>query len=128
MLAWTGEVAARDDRDFPAARAMFVERLAIMRQLGSPRGIAAALNGLAGLMSDPQAAGAECDPSGARALAEESLAIMRGMGDRQGMAHSLFLLGRLARQAGDIAEHGRDAGGDSPRQRETGARRRGSSG
>jgi len=89
------------DKDFAGAQELLKETLAIWRQLGDPKGIAGTLNGLAELMSNPDIAGLACDPGAARALAEESLAMMRELDDKQGMAHSLFLLGRLARQVGE---------------------------
>lgn len=95
---------AANDRDTAAAMRMQYERLEICRQLGDRNGCAAALNGLAWLMSD--SAAPEHDPAAARSLAGESLAIMRELGDRQGMAHSLYHLGHLARYVGDNAAAG----------------------
>jgi non-specific serine/threonine protein kinase len=103
LLGEAAQVAAHD-RDFAAARQMFTEALAIMRQLGDRRGIASDLNGLAWLLSESGLAGLEHDPVAARAFAAESLAMMREADDRQGMAHSLFRLGSVARQIGDHVE------------------------
>jgi non-specific serine/threonine protein kinase len=93
VLAWAALVAAADG-DSVRAKQMYAEGLTISRHLDDQVGIAIALNGLAGL---------EADPNAARPLAEESLAIMREAGDQQGMAHNLFLLGRLAHHVGDYA-------------------------
>jgi predicted ATPase/DNA-binding SARP family transcriptional activator len=71
----------------------FAESLTIMEQLSDQKGIANALNGLAVL---------ESDANEARALAETSVAIMRQLGDRQGLAGSLYYMGRIARQIGDL--------------------------
>jgi non-specific serine/threonine protein kinase len=92
------------DGDFAGAKQLLTESLAIWRELGDRIRIAGTLNGLAGLTGNPDVAGAHYDVVTARELAEEGLAIMRELGDLQGMAHSLYLLGRLARQSGDESE------------------------
>jgi len=81
--------------DYPAARTLNEESLAIQRQLGDRKGAAASLNYLGGVACD------QGDYSAARALCEESLAIRRELGDRWGMAGSLNNLGNIARHQGD---------------------------
>src|SRR6185369_8707728 len=71
----------------------FAESLAIMRQVGHPKGIAEALNGLALLESDAHRS---------LALAEQSVALMRELGDRSGLADSLYYMGRIGRERGDF--------------------------
>ena len=83
--------------DYPAARALDEESLAIRRQSGDRRGIAASLNNL-GLVTCDQG-----DYPAARALYEESLAIKRELGDRSGIANSLNNLGNVAYDQGDLA-------------------------
>jgi tetratricopeptide (TPR) repeat protein len=83
------------DGDSATARRLATERLAIYRQLGDRPGVASALTGLVWLEGDPLAA---------RALAEESLSIVRELDDRHGIAQSLYLLGHLAREAGNHEE------------------------
>src|SRR5262249_55657457 len=84
------------------AKKFLTEMLAAARQLGSSGGISSALTGLAWLLSEPNSAGAEYDLGAARVLVEESLSLMREMGDRRGMTHSLFQLGCIAHQLGDL--------------------------
>ena len=115
--------------DYLAARALGEESLAIRRQLGDWKGIAASLNNL-GMVACDQA-----DYPAARALAQESLAISRELGNRVGIANSLNNLGNVAydqaelgigpralpREPGDRAGTGR-SGGRSPRARQPGER------
>ena len=82
--------------DFPAARALNEESLAIRRQLGDRRGIAPSLNNL-GLVACDQG-----DYRGGSALYEESLAIKRELGDRSGIANLLNNLGNAAYERGDF--------------------------
>ena len=63
------------------------ESLALSRQLGDKKGIAAALHGLA------LAARSEGDSAKARAMLEESLAISRELGDEWSVVYSLLYLG-----------------------------------
>ena len=86
-----------DQSDFPAARALYEESLAIRRKLGDRWGIATSLNNL-GLLAREQD-----DYPAARALSEESLAIQRELGDREGIALSLTNLGSVASAQGDDA-------------------------
>jgi predicted ATPase/class 3 adenylate cyclase len=81
--------------DYPAAQTAHEEGLAIRRQLGDQRGIAACLNDLG------NTAHAQGDYAAAQARYEESLAIRREMDDRRGIAASLNNLGSLAFQQGD---------------------------
>ncbi len=81
--------------DYPAAKVLFEESLAIVRELGFQRGIASSLNNL-GLVALNQS-----DYPAARALFEESLAIERELGDRFGVAVSLSNLGYAALHQGD---------------------------
>src|SRR5690349_17792308 len=80
VLAGAAHVVAAEG-DFASAKRLFTERLEIWRQLGDRIGIANALNGLAGLIGDPDVAGPECDPIAAHPLAEESLAMMQELGN-----------------------------------------------
>jgi predicted ATPase/Tfp pilus assembly protein PilF len=83
--------------DYPGARALGEESLAIRRQLGDRKGIAASLNNL-GLVACDQG-----DYPAARALYEESLAIKRELGDRVGIANSLNNLGNVAYDQAELA-------------------------
>ena len=93
----TAGVLAYQQGDYPAARALDEESLAIQRQLGDRRGIAGSLNNL-GLVACDQG-----DFAAARLLHEESLAIMRELEDRKGIANSLNNLGNVAYDQGDFA-------------------------
>ena len=88
MLAWF-------QGDYPAARNMHEESLAIRRELGDRGAIARSLNNL-GLVAWDQS-----DYTSARALYEESLAINREQGARESLARSLNNLGLLAFEQGD---------------------------
>jgi predicted ATPase/class 3 adenylate cyclase/Tfp pilus assembly protein PilF len=90
-------VLAYQQGDYPAARTLDEESLAIHRQLGDRRGIAASLNNL-GLVACDQG-----DFPAARLLHEESLAIVRELGDRKGIANSLNNLANVAYDQGDFA-------------------------
>ena len=90
-------VLAYQQGDYAAARALDEESLAIQRQLGDRKGIAASLNNL-GLVACDQG-----DYSAARALYEESLAIKRELGDRSGIANSLNNLGNVAFDQAEFA-------------------------
>jgi tetratricopeptide (TPR) repeat protein len=92
VLAVTGWLL-ESSGDPMQGKQFFAESLTIMEQLGHPKGIADALNGLAVL---------ESDANEARDLAEKSVAILRALGDRQGLADSLYHRGRVARQIGDL--------------------------
>jgi non-specific serine/threonine protein kinase len=81
--------------DYPAARALQEESLAICRELGDRFGIASSLNSLGNVAFN------HGDHPAARALLEESLAIRRELGDRFGIASSLNSLGNVAFNQGD---------------------------
>jgi predicted ATPase/class 3 adenylate cyclase len=91
MAGWL----ASPQGDYPAARALLQESLAICQELGHKRGTAFALYGL-GL-----AAWNQGDYGAARALYEESLAICQELGDKQGIAEALNGLGIVAWNQGD---------------------------
>jgi len=76
--------------DYPAAKALHEESLAIRRELGDRSGIAISLNLLG------NAALNQGDCATARALLEEALAIHRELGDWYGIAVSLGNLGLVA--------------------------------
>ncbi len=83
--------------DYASARAFHHESLAIVREIGDRRGIAASLNNL-GLMALAQG-----DYASARAFYEESLAIFREIGDRRGIANTLNNLGNVVCSQSDYA-------------------------
>ena len=83
--------------DYPAARALHEECLAIRRELGDRRGVAASLGNL-GTVARIQG-----DIRSARLLHEESLAIRRELGSRGSIARSLNNLGNVALDQGDYA-------------------------
>jgi predicted ATPase/class 3 adenylate cyclase len=88
-------ILARYRGDYLATRRLHEESLAIARQLGDRRGMAASLSNL-GIVATEQN-----DQPAARALYEECLAIMRQLGDRRGIAASLGNLGNVAVDLGD---------------------------
>jgi tetratricopeptide (TPR) repeat protein len=81
--------------DYPAARALYEESLAIRREVADRLGIAASLSNL-GIVTLNQG-----DYPAAKALFEESLAIRRELGDRFGIAVSLSNLGYALLNQGD---------------------------
>jgi predicted ATPase/DNA-binding winged helix-turn-helix (wHTH) protein/Tfp pilus assembly protein PilF len=81
--------------DYPAARALLEESLAIRRELGDRSGIAASLSNLGNVAVN------QGDHPAARALQEQSLAIRRELGDRFGIAASLNNLGGVVYMQGD---------------------------
>ena len=81
--------------DFPAARALHEESLAIRRELGDRFGIAASLGNLGNVAVN------QGDHPAARALQEQSLAIYRELGDRFGIAATLNSLAVLALKHND---------------------------
>ena len=94
--ALTGAGAlALQQGDYPAARALHGESLAIRRQLGDRRGIASSLGNLGNVFYD------QGDYPTARALYEESLAIWRELGDQRGIARALNNLAGAAHDQGD---------------------------
>jgi len=88
-------VLSFDQADYPAARALHEESLAIRRELGDRSGIAASLNNLGSVVHN------QGDYPAARALHEEGLAIRRELGDRSGIASALNNLGNVAVNQGD---------------------------
>jgi tetratricopeptide (TPR) repeat protein len=82
--------------DYPAAKVLLEECLAIMRELGDRGSIAGSLNNLGEVACNLD------DREAARAFFEESLAIRRELGDRSGVAYSLGSLGSLACDRGDL--------------------------
>ena len=95
VLNVTG-VLAYYQSDYPAARALQEECLAIRRHVGDKRGMASSLNNLGNVAQD------QGDYPAARSLHEESLAIVRELGDRRRIAASLGNLGSVARNHGDF--------------------------
>jgi predicted ATPase/class 3 adenylate cyclase len=89
VLAW-------QQGDYPAARTLHEESLAIQRELGDRRGIAYSLNNL-GTVATSQG-----DHAAAWALCEESLAIIRGLGNRWHIAGSLINLGSIDYLQGNL--------------------------
>jgi non-specific serine/threonine protein kinase len=81
--------------DYPAARALYEESLAIRRELGDRSGMAGSLGNLGNVALE------QGDYRAARALQEQSLAIKRELGDRTGMSISLSDLGEVALYQGD---------------------------
>ena len=88
-------VMACHQTDYPAARALHEESLAIKRQSGDRRGMAASLGNLGNVTYG------QGDFAAARALHEEALAIWRELRDPGGMAASLGNLGNVALEQGD---------------------------
>jgi len=93
----TAGILAYYQSDYPAARALHEESLAIRRQLDHRRGIATSLNSLGNVLYEVG------EFVSAQALHEESLAIKRELGDRRGMAASLNNLGNVAVDRCDFA-------------------------
>jgi non-specific serine/threonine protein kinase len=83
--------------DYRAARTLGEESLALVRELGDRKGIAASLDNLATL------AYGEGEYASCRALHEESLAIFREVHDRWGTAATLDNLGTVVCVQGDYA-------------------------
>lgn len=81
--------------DFTVGRALHEESLAIFRELGDRKGIAASLNGLGSTAHN------QGDAEVALAHHKESLALQRELGDRWGVGASLNNLGFLAVWQGD---------------------------
>lgn len=88
VLAW-------HQGDYPSARALYEESLAMRRELGDRKGISISLNNLGAL------AFRLTEYAFARTCFEESLAIRRELGDRHGIAYSLNNLGNLAHDQRD---------------------------
>src|SRR5258706_5329523 len=94
-VLYAASVLSYHQGDYPAARALQEESLAICRELGDRFGIASSLNSLGNMAFN------QGDYPAARTLHEESLAIRRELGDRSGSAGSLNNLGLAARNQGD---------------------------
>jgi predicted ATPase/DNA-binding CsgD family transcriptional regulator len=92
-------VLAHSQGDSRQAKVLCEESLALFRELGDKRGIAASLNGLGLIVG--QATRARNDYAVARALYEESLAIVRELGDIWGIAETLWDFARVAFYQGD---------------------------
>ena len=86
--------------DYPAARGLFDESLAVARQLGDRGSAARSLNRLGSVAYSQGSYGS------ARALFEECLAIMRELGDRNGMDASLTNMGHVAVEQGNYPAAG----------------------
>lgn len=89
-------VLARNQGDYAAAGMLHEESLAIRRQHGDRRGIAASLNSLGNVESE------RGDHAAARSFHEESLATYRALDDRHGMASALNNLGIASMYSGDF--------------------------
>ena len=93
----TAGILAYYQSDYPGARVLHEESLAIRRQLDHRRGIATSLNNLGNVLYEVG------DYASAWAVHQESLAIKRELGDRRGMAASLNNLGNVALDRCDFA-------------------------
>jgi len=92
-------ILAHSQGDYRQAKVLCEESLALFRELGEKRGMAASLNGLGLIVG--QATRARNDYAVARALYEESLAIVRELGDIWGIAETLWDFARVAFYQGD---------------------------
>lgn len=81
--------------DYPQARALLEEALALQRRLGNRLEISRCLTNLGNVAQSQR------DASTARVLYEEALALKRELGDQQGIALVLNNLGIMARDEGD---------------------------
>jgi predicted ATPase len=90
-------VLASEQRDYPAADALFHESLAIARQLDDKHGVAVSLNALA---VDARDRG---DVTASRGLFEESLRLWRELQDAPATARSLSNLASVVKLQGDYA-------------------------
>ena len=84
--------------EYARAQTLFEESLAMQRKLGNKRGIAAALNQLAGGILVTQS-----DSALGRSLLEEALSLNREIGDKEGIAVSSSLLAEWALSLNDLA-------------------------
>jgi non-specific serine/threonine protein kinase len=89
---------AQTQGEHERARARYEESLALWRDLGDRRGVAASLNSLGNV------AIYQGDHGRARTCYEESLALFRGLGDKQAMADPIHNLGLLAYSEGDLEQ------------------------
>jgi tetratricopeptide (TPR) repeat protein len=83
-------------RDYPAARALHEESLALYREIGDKAGIASCLNNLGNVARE------QGNYPAARALYEESLTLYREIGDKRGIAECLARLGGVAVGVGQV--------------------------
>jgi ATP/maltotriose-dependent transcriptional regulator MalT len=90
---------AIDHGEYTSGRDLFEEQLAMHRELGNKRGIAAALLQLARVIFFSQG-----DPAMVRTLQEEALDLFRELGDKEKIADSFNTLGWLALAQGDAAK------------------------
>ena len=90
-------VLADAQGDFPTARGLFQQHLAIQRAVGDPRALASAINNL-GVVAMRQG-----DYAAAEAFHLETLEIVRGSGLESSAAASLNNLGHVALYSGDHA-------------------------
>jgi predicted ATPase/Tfp pilus assembly protein PilF len=89
-------ILARDQGEYGVSQALHEQSLAIFREVGDRRGVAASLNNLANVLQH------KAGYAAARALHEEALAIRRELGDRKGISASLNNLGNMAREQADF--------------------------
>ena len=89
---------ASSQGDYTTSRSLHEQSLALRREIGDQRGIAASLNNL-GLIAHRLG-----DYPASLSFHEQSLAIKRELGDRWGMASSFNNLGLVAHQQGDFAQ------------------------
>jgi predicted ATPase/DNA-binding SARP family transcriptional activator len=102
--------------EFETARAYEEESLAIWRQLGDRKALAASLDQLGHILN------AQNDYAAATALFEESLRLRRELGDKAGLAASLNALGYMALFFRDFARAGELCGESLRLRREIGDR------
>ena len=113
-LSNVGHVAL-DQGDYPAARALLEESLAIRRELGDRHGIATSLSNLGYAALD------QGDYPAARALLEGSLAIRRELGDQFGIPASLEGLAAVVASLRESLRGARIWGATERLRAETGA-------
>ena len=90
QLAWL-------QTDYPAARSLLEQSLALYRELGNTEDLPAPLNALG------EVARTQGDYPTARQYFEESLALLRARGDKANIAWALQALGEVAQEQGDAA-------------------------
>jgi tetratricopeptide (TPR) repeat protein len=81
--------------DYPAARALLEESLAISRELGDRWGVAWQLNNLGNVAYHRQ------EYEEARAFYEQGMVIFRELGNQEGITISLYELGKVAHDVGE---------------------------
>jgi len=90
-------IDAQQRGDYPTARALVDEALAIARRLDDRPVLAEALGSLGPIARE------QGDLAVSRRALEEALALWRELGDRRQVAHTLIPLGEVAHAAGDYA-------------------------